>query len=272
MCFLFIPFYAYPVSFPKENVPIAANSHGQPKENIKHKNVIVFEADLWCPYNCNPNSNQPGYMVEILQKAFGAENVKYSVTNWARAVKHAQKGEIDGVIATTQTEAAGLIYSQMIGQYHDCFFTKNISKFHYTGVESLNGLILGIVKDYEYPSDVQKYIATHRKNIVEHFGDSPQEKMIQKLEANRLDVFMDDPNVIAYLLKKNGQISDFRQAECIETGDLYIGFSPQNAKVSLQRVEKLNATIEKMKKNGELVQLLQKYGVDSWKKEGRTSK
>jgi len=30
--------------------------------------TITIRADVWCPYNCEPDSEKPGYMIEIVQK------------------------------------------------------------------------------------------------------------------------------------------------------------------------------------------------------------
>ena len=38
---------------------------------------LKVRADLWCPYNCEPKDKSPGYMVEVLQIAFGKENINY---------------------------------------------------------------------------------------------------------------------------------------------------------------------------------------------------
>lgn len=34
------------------------------------KKKVVLGADEWCPYNCTPGSNQPGYVVELAKAIF----------------------------------------------------------------------------------------------------------------------------------------------------------------------------------------------------------
>lgn len=32
---------------------------------------LVVAADEWCPYNCMPGSERPGYLIEVLQSVYG---------------------------------------------------------------------------------------------------------------------------------------------------------------------------------------------------------
>lgn len=43
---------------------------------VKAEEVITLVADEWCPYNCVPNSEKPGYAIEIAQEIFNKKKYK----------------------------------------------------------------------------------------------------------------------------------------------------------------------------------------------------
>ena len=65
--------------------------------------TIILVADTWCPYNCDPGSKYPGFMVEIAQRVFSAagHQVVYQVEPWNRAVLSVQSGRFQGLIGVT---------------------------------------------------------------------------------------------------------------------------------------------------------------------------
>lgn len=38
--------------------------------SVAYADVITLVADEWCPYNCTPDTDHPGFMIEIAQYAF----------------------------------------------------------------------------------------------------------------------------------------------------------------------------------------------------------
>ena len=205
-------------------------------------------------------------MIEILQTAFGKENIDYETTNWARAILGTRDGKYDGIIGAAKADAPDFIFSSAAGVSKNCFYVKNTSKFKYTGIESLSSIRLGVIKDYAYFEDLNAYVKKHysdRTKIEAHFGDEVQDKIIQKLEAGRLDAFVEDPNVTAFVLKKHPEIKDIVEVGCKQIGDLYIAFPPGNPK-SKERAAKVTETINDMKKSGEMGKVLAKYSLKPW--------
>lgn len=45
--------------------------------------VVTLRADQWCPYNCVPGSDRPGYMIEIAREVFGraGHQIDYQALN-----------------------------------------------------------------------------------------------------------------------------------------------------------------------------------------------
>jgi polar amino acid transport system substrate-binding protein len=170
------------------------------------------------------------------------------------------------IVGAAREDAPDFIFSDPIGVAKSCFYTKKDSKFKYTGIASLNSIKLGVVKDYAYFDDLNAYVKQYygdRSKIDEHFGDSVQDKMLQKLEAGRLGAFVEDPNVASYVLKKHPEIKDVVEVGCVQIGNLYVALPPKNPK-SKDRVAKINVAIDKLTKSGKLNEILAKYGVKHW--------
>ncbi|KAB8029763.1 substrate-binding periplasmic protein [Fluviispira multicolorata] len=231
--------------------------------NCKELNVL---GDYWCPYNCNPNDKKPGYMIEILQKSFGKEHINYELINWARAISETRKGSNEILVGATKEDAPDFIFSSPLGVTDNCYYAQKKFKFKFNGLNSLNNVTLGIIKDYSYYTALNQYIKKNLSNkskIEEHFGENVQERMLLKLMSNRLDVIVEDSYVIDYILKKHPEIHEIEKVKCIEVGNIFIAFSPKNPE-STQRVKHLNSQIKEMIKKGEMLNILKRYSIRPW--------
>jgi polar amino acid transport system substrate-binding protein len=55
----------------------------------------TLRTDAWCPYSCDPKSDHPGILAEIVSAAFAraGHDVDYQVTGWARSIKAVREGK-----------------------------------------------------------------------------------------------------------------------------------------------------------------------------------
>ena len=234
------------------------------------ENDITVRADFWCPYNCHAHDDKPGYMIEILQKTFGKEHIKYEELNWARAVKETKEGTWDALVGAAKVDAPDFYFPEStMGIATNCFYVKPETKWHFTGIFSLNSVSLGIIRDYTYFEDLGNYIKLNSGNnnkVQVHFGNDALLTMIQKLETNRIMALVEDPNVIAQAYTYHPNLYKMKEVGCFVGDPLYVAFPPINPK-SKERAEKLNKQMIKMENNGEMAELLKKYGVKPWYKE-----
>ena len=97
---------------------------------------VIIAADVWCPYNCEPGSDKPGYLVEIVRESFklfgNGEKIIYKKVPWTRAMLEAQKGNLSGIIGATLSESKGLHPpKEALGRYAAEFFTHKNNKFKF---------------------------------------------------------------------------------------------------------------------------------------------
>lgn len=236
--------------------------------------VISLRADNWCPYNCDPNSSSPGYMIEIAKTVFekAGHSVDYQIMPWTRTLAEVRKGTINGAIGASMDGDKDLIYGEeVLGMGLYSFFANSKTTWTFTNVKSLEQITLGLIQDYEYtPIEMSNYILKRKneKSKIEFsFGDEAVRSNIKKLSLDRIQATYEETNVFNYYVKEMKlKDSDFRVAGKFEgDGDrLSIGFSPANEK-SKQYASILSNGIKELRQSGALAKILAKYNVKDWK-------
>ncbi len=231
---------------------------------------ITLAADVWCPYNCTPGSERPGYMVEIAARAFGPAGHKliYKTMPWARALSDAEAGKITGVFGASPEEAPGLLYpKQPLAQSRNMLAVRAGDSFVWASPKSLEPFALGIMLDYSYGPLLDPYIKANLKNpnrIQVLGGDEPLKGNLRKLLAGRIGATIDDANVLTYELVSEKQTDAVRLVDIADTANpLYIGFSSKPLQAATY-ARLLDETIVALRASGELAKILARYGLQDW--------
>ncbi|MCP4350770.1 MAG: amino acid ABC transporter substrate-binding protein [Desulfobacterales bacterium] len=233
--------------------------------------TITFAIDEWCPYLCDPNVNNglKGYMTDIASIVFqkAGYNTEFKKIPLERAVMMCHKGKIDAILSVYREDAPGMIFPEKEqGLSSNIFLTRKANPWKYASMQSLNQIKkLGLVKGYEYPV-IEKFIKAHPEKITEVKDKNPLETLLKMMLKDRIDALLDDRVVIQYTLKKMKLTELFTEAGTPEDSNpLYIAFSPVNPE-SKKYAEILMKGIEELRKSGELVKIMNKYGMQDWKK------
>ncbi len=243
----------------------------QAKDNLPK--TIILGADEWCPYNCTPKAKYEGILVEIARQAMSEYNieVKYILMPWSRAVEQGRSGKIYGIIGASKPDAPDFIYPKTPQhKMKNAFYVSEKNKnWEYKGVKSLENLSLGTVAGYSYGNkELDDYINTNLDNISKiqaATGDEPQFQNIVKLKRGRLDVVIEDENVMNYVLKLNKAEGIYKTKMNLKTEaikqDLSIAFSPAKSEQSKILAKIISDYTDKIKSNGEYEKLNKKYGL-----------
>ncbi len=240
--------------------------------NICAADTIRLAADAWYPFNGQPTSEKPGYMVEIAKAIFErrGHTVEYRLVPWTQAIEDARKGYIDGIIGAEKTDAPDFIFpTEPLGKISDAFFVKAESTWNFSGIPSLANQRLGYVADYSYSKEMDRYIRENSTNpkllqgAVESRGVNQN---IVKMLLGRLDVIIEVPEVFWSTVEQMSLKKEkFREAGHEEEfTEVYIAFSP-SSKRSAQYARTLSYGIDLMRKNGKLKEILDRYGISDWK-------
>lgn len=241
--------------------------------------TITVKADAWCPFNCEPGSDSPGYMIEVARVIFqkAGHELVYENMPWSRSIDHARKGKIDAIPGASRGEVPDFVFpEEEFGASMTYFFVKKGSPWRFTGVDSLAGIRIGVQDDYEYGGGIDEYIEKNRDSMSVQVvkSDDPVTLNIKKLVKGNIDAYPEDKLVFQYNAKSMGILDQVEEAgmipvesmEDLESTKIYLAFSPANPK-SAQYAEILSAGIMAMRASGELQRILDKYGLKDWKGE-----
>jgi len=247
-----------------------SSTFAAPSPAIMTLQEVIIAADEWCPYNCTPNSNLPGYMVEIARQALelAAPNqykLTYIQLPWKRAMLMAQQGkEVHGIIGAIASEAKGLYTPQEEqGLMYAKLFVRNDNPWKYSNTHQLlnDNIRLGAIDGYDYEASIAKFISENPMQVYLSTGDPALPKLIQLLNLKRIDTLIEDQAVFWYNIKTLDFNPDhYRVAGNIDLPEkLYLAF--HNKKIA-DLVSK--GTIQ-LRKNGALKRILDKYNLKDWK-------
>jgi polar amino acid transport system substrate-binding protein len=225
---------------------------------------ITLCGDYWCPYNCKPGSARPGVAVEIAQAVFepAGYGVDYQEVNWARCVEDARSGRFSGIIGAIPSDAPDFIYPSMpIGISGDAYAVRKGDPFKFTGPGSLQGRVLGVIRSYAFSGPIGAYIAaneTDGSKIEFVSGDGALVKNLDKLVAGRVDVVLDDRNVLLNEIDTLGMNDRVTVVDGANVTPVYIAFSPRAPDPS-KLAHILDDGIGRLRASGRLAAILARY-------------
>lgn len=239
-------------------------------ENIPLKEIVIA-ADEWCPYNCTPNSELPGYMVEIAREALAlAAPNQYQLTYiqlpWKRAMLMAKEGaQVHGIIGAIASEAEGLYTpKEEQGLMYARFFVKDDNPWQYFNTKQLldEKIRLGAIDGYDYEASIAKFISENPQQVYLSIGDPALPKLVQLLNLNRIDALIEDQAVFWYNIKTLGfKASSYRVAGRVDAPEkLYLAFH------SKKIADIVSKGTMMLRETGALERIIQKYNLTDWKK------
>lgn len=211
---------------------------------------------------------KPGFLVEIAQSAFepNGHTVEFEALPWKRAIIMVRQNTKNGLVGVIRRNVPDFIFpdeEQAFQQQR--FFVNSGNPWKYKGLLSLKQVYIGVIGGYSYgqmDSYIQKYKYT--KFVQEIFGYQSLERNIRKLERNRISVVLEDHIIMNYALKILGKTEQFTEAGSLFGENVYISFSPNNPK-SIEYATLLSNAMHKIRENGKLEEILNKYGIQDWK-------
>ena len=236
--------------------------------SILKADEIVIGADNYCPINCEPNSEKPGYMIEVAEVLFekAGHKLVYKTIPWTRALKLTRAGKINGVVGASYRDDM-VFPKNELGVITNSFFTKVNSTWKFIDISSLSKIKLGVISNYMYGEKLDKYIKEYKGSLsVQQIGDNGALlQNIKKLQNSRIDTLVEATPIFWYTVLQLGLQNQFKSVGKLELADkIYIAFSSKNEK-SKEYADILSKGIEDLRESGELKTILAKYGLKDWK-------
>lgn len=237
----------------------------------RESNIIIVVGDSWCPYNCAPGSTHPGYIIEVATEIFkeAGYRLEYQTVPWTRTLNGVKEGIYDAAVGAAIGDIPEATFpEESLGFVQNSMFVRKGNLWKFNGIDSLKNIRLGVVGDYYYSDEINAYLEANPKspNIDVLLGDNAVERSITKLLDNKIDMYIEDPNVFYFTAAQMGvDRGKFDIAgELNEPEGIYIAFSPKNPQ-SEKWAQILSAGIKEFRQSGRLAEILKWYGVKDWK-------
>lgn len=194
--------------------------------------------------------------------------VKYIAMNWLRAVKEAERGAYDGLVASTKSDTPNFIFpdeEQGVLEYR--FFIRKGSSTT-TGIEEklLSSLVLGVIRGYHYEPTIDEYIQKNHNSgqvIVAH-GVEPLVGLAKMLINKRIDALIEDQSVAHLAFNRLNLRNKISTGHLVTRKNVYIAFSPSFPHAK-KFAKLLSKGMKDIRQSGELKKVLDKYGISDWK-------
>ncbi|CAA7627121.1 ABC transporter substrate-binding protein [Magnetospirillum sp. UT-4] len=229
--------------------------------------TLVLAADPWCPHTCEPDSPQPGYMIELARKAFALRGVRvvYKSMPWSRAMADVRAGRIDGAVGALAGEADGLIlHRHALGKQVNAFATRPDESWSFAGLDSLRGRVVGITQDYSYSPEIDSWLAGGHTQVQPLAGENALGRNLRKLAARRVDVVVEDEAVLRHTQRHSNGGVQVRIAGRMAGGDLFVAFTPKPERRGADYAEMLDQGLKDLRTSGEFQRVLAEYGLPDW--------
>ncbi len=235
--------------------------------------TIRIRADVFYPYNGDPQSDKLGYMIEVAKLALepAGHKVDYQVMPWARALTELADGSIEAIVGASKADAPSAVFpAEPLGVLENHFFVSKDQAWRYAGVESLSKVAIGVIADYSYGEALDAYIKANEKDpekVQALSSDTALEQNIKKLQAGRIGAVLEGQAVFSYrVVQMKLSMSDFVDAGSIGDNQLInVAFSAKYPRAQ-EAAKLISDTVTKLRESGELAKILAKYGLTDFKK------
>ncbi|NRB36996.1 MAG: transporter substrate-binding domain-containing protein [Pseudomonadales bacterium] len=194
--------------------------------------TISLRADSWYPFNASPESKKPGYMIEIASMAWqeAGHKVDYQLMDWDKSLAQVNSGETDCIVGVLKSEAPDLIFPKLdMGSSDIAFFAKFLKyNWKFNGVQSFESMRIGVVEDYSYSTEIDQYVRKHAdtNKVVIAKGEQPLSDLIHLLEAEKIDLVLENPAVFKAQARKMQSSLRYERLDMLgDAESLYIACS-----------------------------------------------
>lgn len=232
------------------------------------KKTISIRADAWPPYNDQPNSKLPGYMIEIADYAFKKHGyeIDYQLLSWERSLEQVTSGEIDCVVGAYKIDARPFVFhKQSFGEEFVSFYGREDARaWKYEGLDSFKGLTIAVIGGYSYGNEIDFYIANPNNQVHITKGDNALERNIKMLLSKRVDLLLESPNVFEFQSRHIPSAQLIKELDrSSKSESLYFGCTLKKES-SQAYVDMLDEGLTELRKTGKLKKILAKYGLSDW--------
>lgn len=222
--------------------------------------TLVAAADPYPPY---VDSHVPGegLAMEIVRAAYKTQGytVKLKIMPWMRAEKGVLEGRYDILVSVWRTDARAkeMLFSTPYAVSKIKFIKRKDNPFEYTGLESLNGKRVGVIRGYGYNDAFNAATAFTREEV------PTMENNINKLLLKRIDLTLEDEMTAKLLIRTMGPEVEAQldfTSNALANNPLHVAASlkhPRNKDI----IEAFNRGLLAIKADGSFLAIAKRHGL-----------
>jgi polar amino acid transport system substrate-binding protein len=90
-------------------------AHANAQDPAASNKTMTIVADEWCPYNCKPDGEKSGFLIDIARKIFEkhGHGVVYQTMPWEQAINKTRSGDFDALVGAAPEDAPGFIFPKL---------------------------------------------------------------------------------------------------------------------------------------------------------------
>ena len=165
------------------------------------------------------------------------------------------------------SKRAGFVFTnQPLGIAQNGFAVRAGETFDYKGPQSLKGKVLGAISKYSYTAEIDHYISANAGDpeVVQLVsGDNALTSNLRKLVGNRVDLVIDDINVLKHQVATLGLAGQVVFVPGGPPDPVYIVFSAAVPEAQAY-ADKLDAGLTGLRASGRLKEILDSYKLEDW--------
>ena len=228
--------------------------------SIADDKVISLATLEWPPY-VGKELNNYGVTVEIVTTCFrnAGYEVEINFLPWPRALEYVREGKLDAAFPAYYSDerAQEFALSEPFAKGPLVFFKRKNKLISFTSLEGLKGYRIGVVYGYVNASDFDDADYLDKRAV------NSDKQNLSKLIQNRIDLAVIDLYTANHILKTElpegvallePLLPPFREMQ------LYVAFSKKSN--GYEQIRKaFNVSLKKLRDEGRLASILQKYDV-----------
>jgi polar amino acid transport system substrate-binding protein len=223
-----------------------------------HAEKISLTVNIWPPY-VDAALEDNGLAMKIVSSAF--KQVGYTtniqIEKWKKTLEGSKLGvyELVGAIWKTPERQKKLLFSDAYLTNNIVLITQANNKMKFKVLEDLQGLLIGVLKDYEYDNEFMK-----NSKILKFQANRLTQNLIS-VQQGKLDATVADKRLALYELKHfmADNRDDFRfLARPLSSRKLYIAAPIENS-MSKNLIIQFNKGLAAIKKNGTYQNIVDNY-------------
>lgn len=229
------------------------------------ESLRIVSPDYWCPFSCKEGAEHEGFTIDILRAIFEplGYRVEFSNANYSRALQQVRSGRSDAIPSALKAEAADFVFPKLpISRNRFCVYASPASQWQYQSPADLRERQVGLIQGYDYGPQLSAWFADHPQELSILTGDDLVQRMATMLGLQRLDAFIEEENLVDFTQRQQPQLA-LRKAGCTLPIYGYLGLAATNPHA--RRINReFDAGLRRLRKSGELAQILSRYGVSDW--------